>query len=105
MRVKITPGKCLQGQLGLAGITGMTCQCFHQALELFSSRAAGNWGEFCGDATSKPLEKLAVCGGGWSEHEVLLREGKSWTWRCLSVFLHKGWSPEARTGDTNCQEF
>lgn len=56
------PGECLQGQLGLAGITGMRCQCFHQALELFSSRAAGNWGVFCGDATSKPPGKLTVCG-------------------------------------------
>lgn len=69
--VEITPGECLQGQLGLAGITGMRCHCFHQPLELFSSRAAGNWGEFRGDATSKPLGKLALCEGGWGEQEVL----------------------------------
>lgn len=49
--VEIPPGGCLQGQLSLAGITGMRYQCFHQALELFSSRTAGNWGEFCSDAT------------------------------------------------------
>lgn len=71
MGVEITPGECLQGQLGLAGITGMGHHCFCQPVELFSSRAAGSWGEFHGDATSKPLGKPALCGGGWGEQEVL----------------------------------